>query len=377
MKRWLILALALMLCVPTAAWGETEVKMLGLPLGEGYVYYPQVDGMDDPALQEQVNQAVLADLGVEALLSRIAMTMSAATPLQADYTAHVTGEILSCVLQARGPVVSDRYTQRWASANIDLRTGERITFDDLFTDADAAAAAMEEYMDYTVAPELSAHLANSELLPLPETFGLSSTGLTFYYDLEKLSTLSDKAGTVTILWCEMLEHLRLEEGSVLERIGAKAMLHMDAAAIRQAVEKGEIPGIPASLGTSVQAELDEHGLLLDPDLYEGGRMFQLEDGAFRGVWLLSDSLKDDWAHSTVQGIRADRLNLYGLMCGVTRREDYLAALGEADASVTLDWESADQYRLVPGVSDYYRMGDYQLRLHTGEDGVLTSVFLTN
>ena len=376
MKKWIACLLAMMLWSPLGARAEVELKMLGLPLGESYVYYPQAEGMDDPALQEKVNHALVEGLGVEALLSRIALTMNAADPLQADYTAHTAGEVLSCVMHARGPVAFDRYTERFAAVNVDLCTGESITFDDLFTDASAAVAAMEEYMDFTVASELSAHLQNSELLPLPTAFGLSATGMTFYYDMEKLSTLSDHAGTVTILWCELLEHLRLEEGSVLSRIGAKDMLTMNAEKIRETVEKGVLPGLPVQLGESVEKELDEHRLLLDPDLYEGGRMFQLEDGAFRGAWLLSDSLMDEeWSHSVVQGVRADRLNMYGLLCGVTTREEYLAALGEADSTVKLDWEQADAYRLAPGTSDYYTFGDYRLRLHADEEGVLSSVFL--
>lgn len=376
MKKWFAYWLALMLFLPMAVHAETQVKTLGLPLGESYVYYPQLDGMADAEVQAQVNQALLEGLGVPELLNRIALTMNAADPLQADYAADLAGDVLSCVLYARGPVQFDRYTERYHTVNVDLTTGETVTLEDLFADPEAAAAAMEEYMDYTVASELSAHLQNSELLPLPETFGLNATGITFYYDMEKLSTLSDKAGTVTILWCEVLEHLRLEEGGILERIGAKDMLTMDAGKIRETVEKGVLPGLPVQLGESVQKELDEHRLLLDPDLYEGGRMFQLEDGAFRGAWLLSDSLmEDDWSHSVVQGVRADRLNMYGLMCGVTTREEYLAALGDADSTVQVDWEQADAYRLAPGTSDYYTFGDYRLRLHADEDGVLSSVFL--
>jgi hypothetical protein len=78
----------------------------------------------------------------------------------------------------------------------------------------------------------------------------------------------------------------------------------------------------------------------------------------------------------VQGIRADRLNFYGLCTGVTAIEDWRAALGEPDNTLTVDENRAESWRIVPGTSDYYTFGDYRLRLHADESGVLRSVFLT-
>ena len=46
-------------------------------------------------------------------------------------------------------------------------------------------------------------------------------------------------------------------------------------------------------------------------------MIALEDGAFRGVYILTDALTEDFDHSVVQGIRADRLNFWGLCTGET------------------------------------------------------------
>ena len=52
-----------------------------------------------------------------------------------------------------------------------------------------------------------------------------------------------------------------------------------------------------------------------------------------------------------------------------------AALGEPEATVVTGPELADSWRIVPGVSDYYTLGNYRLRLHADEEGVLRSVFL--
>lgn len=374
-----ILVWFLMLMMLSSAVAEPVVEQKGLALGESYVYYPQVSGMEDAALQERVNAALLQSTGAEALLARLPLTMHSAAPLQADFTWQLLGDVLTVVVKAQGPVLNDRATQVWHTANMDLTTGEAITFEDIFADAGAARLALTDYLEWGVAPQLSAHLRNSQLTPLPETFGISEAGLTLYYPMEQLATLSDRAGTVTIRWCEMLEYLQLGEGTVLNRIGAERMLTLDetsAEAIRVAAESGQLPGIPVKLGDSVQEAVDTHKLLIDPDLYEHGRMIQLEDGAFQGVYLLTDSLTDSWEHSVVQGIRADQMNLYGLMTDVTTQAEWRSVLGEPDATVEVDEVKAEANRILTGYSDYYNFEGVQLRLHANDEGVLASLFIS-
>lgn len=378
MKRFLVWMLLMLLALTSAA-AETTVARKGLALGEAYVYYPQVEGMADAALQETVNAALLQSTGAERLLARLPLTMHSPTPLQADYTARQLGDVLSVVVKATGPVENDRATQVWYTANIDLTTGNVVTFDDLFTDAETALLALSDELEWEVAPELNAHLRNSQLTPLPETFAISETGLTLYYPLEQLATLSDKAGTINVQWCQLRDHLKLGEGTILHRIGAEDMVTLDetsAEAIRDMVESGALPGIPMQLGASVQEAVETYGLLIDPDLYENGRLMQLEEGSFRDVYLLTDSLTDSWEHSVVQGIRADRINLYGLMTDVTTQAEWRNVLGEPDATVEVDDAKAEANRILPGDSDYYNFEGVQLRLHANEDGVLESLFVS-
>lgn len=378
MKKILVWFLMLSLTLTSAA-AEPAVTRKGLALGESYVYYPQVEGMADAPLQEAVNAALLEATGAETLLARLPLTMHSAVPLQADHVYQQMGDVLSVVVKATGPLESDRATQVWYTANIDLTTGESITFDDLFVDADAARLALTDDLEWGVAPLLSAHLRNSQLTPLPETFGLSEAGLTLYYPMEQLSTLSDQAGTVTFRWCELLEHLKLGEGTILRRIGAEKMVALDetsAEAIRSAVESGMLPGIPVQLGGSVQEAVKAYRLLIDPDLYENGRMMQLEEGSFRGVYLLTDSLTDSWEHSVIQGIRADQMNLYGLMTDVTTQAEWRSVLGEPDTTVEVDEVKAEANRILPGTSDYYNFDGAQLRLHANEEDVLASLFIS-
>lgn len=379
MKKFLLCFLTLTLAL-SIALAEPTLARKGLTLGEGYVYYPQMEGMEDEDLQQTVNVALLKASGAETLLNRLALTMQSVTPLQADYTCAQAGNVLSIVTKATGPVESDRSTQVWYAASIDLWDGHIITWDELFTDGEAASLALSDYLEWELAPELSAHLRNAQLTPLPEQFTIDAAGMTLYYPMEQLTTLSDKPGTVRVQWYQLQEHLLLGEDSLLAQIGAEAMLTLDEnslTGIRTAAESGVLPGIPVTLGDSIQEMVDAYGLLIDPDLYENGRLIQLEDGVFRSVYLLTDSLTDGWDSSIVQGIRADCINLYGLCTGVTTMAEWRKVLGQPNASVTVDEDKADAYRIQPGISDYYDFNGVQLRLHAGEDGTLSSLFINS
>ena len=88
------------------------------------------------------------------------------------------------------------------------------------------------------------------------------------------------------------------------------------------------------------------------------------------------ALTETFGNSVVQGIRADRLNYYGLCTGNTTIDWWRDVLGIPDNTLTVKEERAESWRIVPGTSDYYTFGDYRLRLHADESGILRSVFLT-
>lgn len=387
-KKWMafILALAVLLC--GLAWAEESapveaaelvIEDRSLELMGSSVHCPQLMGLDDAEKQATINEQIMVTGGFQSYFDRMALLISDPTGLTVTYDARIVNDVFLCVAEASGAVVNSRPTHVWTAVNIDLIDGHPIGWDDLFVQPEEALEAIGAYLDEQVAPELSAHLSAGSLAPLPETFSLSPYGLTLLYPIEQLSTLQDEAGAVTVHWGEIRDYLLLEEGSLLDRIGAAGNLAFpdDAlAALTEALGGGSIPGVPAAIGQPVQELTDLYGLQIDPDLYEGGRMFLPDDSAFRQVWLLSDALMAGWEQSTVQGLRADRLNLMGLQTGVTRREDYLAALGEPESSLHVDEDRALNWRIVPGTSDYYTLGEYRLRLHADEEGILRSVFLT-
>ena len=173
--------------------------------------------------------------------------------------------------------------------------------------------------------------------------------------------------------------LNLSNGSILSRLGAEEMITLSpesAKKLKSTASEGRLPGIPAAIGEKMQELTDRYHLLTDPDGYEGGRMFSLEGGDFRKVYLLTDDLSRDWEHSVVQGIRADEGCAYGLCIGETKRDEWLDALGEPDSEAEISDEKAEANRIVPGKCDYYSCGNYRLQLYSDEDGTLVSVVLT-
>lgn len=358
-----------------AAASEPRLTAHGLSMLDHSVRYPQLTGLADEALQADINQRILDAGNIEALLNRMPMVIASSIPLTADYTAVLQNDVLSVAMSAEGPVYDGRATQVWSTVNIDLRTGAAITLKDLLTDA--GLEALEALLEEDVAPALSPHLLRSELTPLPETFVMDAQGLTLYYPIGRLSTLSGRAGAIQLQWYE-LTGLELSEGSAAERLGAVRALTLDSdspALIADWVQRGQLPGIPVTLGGSMKEATDAYRMLIDPDLCESGRMFALEDAAFRDAWLLTDALQRGWDDSVIQGIRTDRISLYGLCTGVTRRDSWLGVLGDPYMSVTLQGDRAEAWRLPDGISDYYVFGEHRLRLHSDEQGVLTSVFL--
>ena len=328
-RKILCVAAILSLAAGPALADDVSLTEMSLALGNSVVRYPAADGIADETLRETVDEKMKAGLDTDTYLGRMMTLISEETlRIETSWEGAVLGDVISCVVSAEGALADSRSTHRWTWTNIDLRDGHEITLDELFTDREAARSALEEYLDFEVAPELSAHLANSELTPLPDGFRLEQTGLTLLYPVNRLSTLRDRAGAVKIGWNEIREYLDNGEDGIPARIGAAEMMTLDdesAERIREMAESGRLPDIPVKIGEGLKALTDHYHMLTDPDVYEGGRLFALEGACFRNVFLMTDFLSEKWDDSIVQGIRMDRGCAWGLCVGETAREDWRAA----------------------------------------------------
>jgi len=350
----------------------------GLDLtGEISVHYPVLTG--DGEIAGQVNALIQEKTGAAEYLSRAARLMVSGGSLKTEWRGGVMGGVLSAAVSAEGAVESSRSTYLWTAVTVDLRDGHEIAFAELFTDEEAAREAITSWLEETVAPDLSAHLLNSELTPLPETFLIEQSGLTLMYPVSRLSTLSDRAGDIRVGWNVLRDVLDLDEDSIPVRIGAEDMITMSARSaerLRADASEGSLTDIPVKIGDSMQELTDRWHMLTDPDGFEGGRLFFLEGGCFRGVSLMTDDLDRKWEKSKVKGIRMDQGCLWGLCPGETPRSEWLTEMGIPDRTAEIDAEKAEMNRLVPGVCDYYRCGDYLLQLCSDEEETLVSIILT-
>ena len=369
--------------VPSLDWFEEK----GLTLGESSLAYPVLrEGTLEEPLRGEVNDRILEDGNIRAYAARISQLVSGGK-LRVSWTGNVFGPVFSFGMDAEGAVTDARPAFVWTGGNVDLRSGKEVALEDLFTDPEAARERMESYLEETVAPELSPHLQSSEVTPLPALFRLHERGLSLMYPSRQLSTLSDRAGEILVPWKEIRDLLNPEEESVvpalgladwmgLEDLSAPETRKTEAARIAEAVTRGAFPGIPARLGEELTPLTEAHHLLTDPDICLSGRMFALEGAAFQQVFLLTDYLSEGWENSRVEGIRADAGSFFCLSVGETRREDWIALLGEPDHSITLDGEQAEAYRTPAGIRDYYVFGENRLQLQCDEVGVLACLLMT-
>ena len=371
-----LLCAVLALCASFSALAEPELTDRGIDLGTAGVHWPALTGMDDEEAQQTLNLAIRESCGIDAYTARIASVMDADPPLTVSWEGTLRGDLLSCVIRAEGPLTGARPRFEWHTVHLDLRTGEAFPMTALFSEPEEAVEWIEAYLEEDVLPGMSAHLMNCELTPLPDDFRIGPEGLTLYYPIERLSTLSDRAGAVTLSWGELAEWLDLSEGSAADRFGIAGWMSPADGAFLESLSSGSLPGLPCALGDSMETLTAQYRLLCDPDLYDGGRYIQLEDSRFRLVYLMTDDLSEKrFDGSTLNGIRCDRFGLYGLVTRRTAREEALETLGEPYASVELDAGAADAMRLPEGTSDYYRCGEFRLRLHYDSGDILTSLFL--
>ena len=379
-RRMFCLTAVLLVLMPACGAEEAFViEDAGLDLNELLsVHYPMLSGSADAALLKKVNDLIQEKCRIGDYLSRAAQLLSGGS-LKTEWKGEVLGDVFSCAVSASGAVADTRPTHVWTAVTVDLRDGHEITLSELFTDAEAARIQMETYLEEVVAPELSPQLQNSELFPLPEEFCLDQAGLTLLYPIGQLSTLSDRAGDIRISWNDLREELDLNEDGVLKRISTEDMIMLSAQSeerLRSKAAEGTLTGIPAKIGDNMQELTDRWHMLTDPDGFEGGRLFALEGGCFRGVFLMTDDLSRGWQDSRVQGIRMDQGCQWGLCVGETPRTEWLTKLGEPDGTAEIGEEKAEALRLVPGTCDYYRCGEYLLQLYSDMDETLVSIVLT-
>ncbi len=370
MKKWLM-CLIMLLCVLTAAGAEEiTIEEVVTQMGESRVAYPQLKGMADEAVQQKINDDIVLSSGVTNHMVSL-FTLAGNQTLLVSYDAYLDDKVFSTVISAKGKLPAKRDGHEYTALTYDLKTGEKVTLEQLFTDADAAIVLMEEKAIATLSEELNGYLEYSELTPLPkERFTLDADGITFWYPADQFSLVSGYSGACQF-WYEELEGLWIDDPTL------EMTADEQRAAIKASVAAGQLPHVPVHMGENMQDVTDTYRLLRDPDAFPGGRYFVMEDPAFRSILLISDSLQSDYANSVVEGIQLRRGALHGLVIGKTAQKEWQKVLGKPESSIPMTESMAYDYGLSEGNCDIYHFGDYELRLYADLNGTLHAIQLCN
>lgn len=70
-----------------------------------------------------------------------------------------------------------------------------------------------------------------------------------------------------------------------------------------------------------------------------------------------------------------RGGMAGLLIGASTRQDWMDILGQPQETIVFTDSMAYDYNLPAGQSDIYHFGEYELRLHGDENGVLRAIQL--
>ncbi len=87
---------------PEAMENVPQITEKGLTLGNNSVKYPEITGMADESIQQQVNDAILQAGKIENRLSRMAVLMSSPVPLTVTYSAALSDDVLSVAISPAG-----------------------------------------------------------------------------------------------------------------------------------------------------------------------------------------------------------------------------------------------------------------------------------
>ena len=367
-------------CSAQTAPAVPSVQAVETTIGSNSVRYPQLTGMADQAMQEQINNAIVEKGKVAQRMLTLATLQAGGTGLKVDFSAFLENNIFSTVINAVGVMENGRNGQAYAALTIDLTTGKPVTLDALFTDAAQTVAWMEETLAATYLDELGSYAVNSELTPLPaDHFSMDAQGITFYYPESQFSMASGYCGAAQFTFSELRDWLLPEPDGIPARLHLLAEPLSDVqirAAVLHMASQGALPGIPVNLADAMPDVIAQYRLLREPDQFPGGRYCQMEAPMFRQTLVLTDALAAGYDHSVVTGIMSYRADLFGIKVGATTQARWREILGMPDDSVVFDDALAYSYAWPAGTADYYQLDGALLLLYADADGVLFAVRLT-
>ena len=335
---------------------------------DSFVCYPLLV-TDDDAYQmnvDKINEAIQTEASIPAYLQLLSTISEGGTGLKMDYelgALHDSSDrmqlgnpYLSILFRVEGKMLQGRPSQVYYPMTFDLRTGDSVVFDDLFTDPDAAKERIEALLEEDVEPTLSTYLENSQLFPVPyDRFFLDGFGhLIIVYEQSQLSFLSGYSGSMSFRYSELVPPLGFSS-SELQAYFEPVLTASEET--RQTFARQMMRFLPVAthhvieLGSELSDVLARFRSTTDSGYYPGGAYYEVEDANYRGTLVLTDETEE-----TVTGLLTSRTDLMDIQTGKTALADAEAFLWEAPAmEMEIDETLAELYRVCPGTAAIYRL----------------------
>lgn len=384
MNRGLAALLCTLLMMPAASFAEIVIDEETTEIGVNRIVKASVRAQDSDKLTEEeklIQDTTLLMIGgmldMNFQQGRAAQIFSGASAdsMRIRQTAHTyVGEnMISRALLWEGEQADGKSGYTATCMNVSLTDGTPITFETIFTDANAAAETMEAIISRDILSGMSDYIERADLLPMPrDCFAFDEYGLTVYYDDDAYRTFDGLGGSVKFYWHEIDEFIG--EDSPVYGISRPQIGDADAIKNAGALFFGghDMLALGAKLGDAMAA----CALTDEPDYTSVSKLFVVDDPAFRGASVEIPKYAETADEDTpISVVRHTRVNWQGLTTGETTREEIVALLGEPEQTRTYDAETAANMLLEPGESLLYTCSNYILQAHVDESGVLSCLMM--
>ena len=347
------------------------------------VSYPLFSGNDEASqsLADTLNQTIQNLARIPDYLQVLSTVMEGGTGIQVTFefsndTAwsdstgmrEETAPFLSLLFSAKGKMPIGRPSQAYYPMTLDMRTGEAVEFDRLFTDPAGAKEFIEAYLADEIEPQLSTYLENSQLFPVPfDRFFLDGFGrVIIVYENSQLSFLSGYSGAVAFRYSELWDYLDTSADGVPMQVlwhdgsrydGSRSDVSFDEHNAEW-LYNDSLYGLSADLylGQPLEEALQIHRATVDSGYYPGGAYYEVENPVLRGTLILTDGTE-----AQVTGLLTSRVDHFGIETGKTHLSDAELLMNGAPLHMAIDETTAALYLVCPGTASVYSFTDQNER----------------
>ena len=321
---------------------------------DSFVSYPLLT--ENSLAADSINRQIMEEAHIEEYIALLGRVSGGGTGLKVTCGVAFGETVCSVVITAEGKMLSGPPAKVFYPMTFDRLTGERLPFEALFSDPERAKEIIESVIEDEIEPYLSDYLGNSSLFPVPyDRYALDGQGhITFYYEKDQLSFLSDDPGALAFRYSELWETLDtspeapcmdVQQGEFTDQYAPTRQAGFSLAdTLKMNAENGFLSGITVvRIGQPLDVALESLRSTTDSGYYPGGAYYETEASALRGTLLLTD--EDETA---VTGLLTSRLDCFGIETGKTTLCQAAEMLGEPVLVTDVDDIGAERFLVCAG-----------------------------